>query len=463
MTSIELQFHNTLTRKKERFAPLDPKNVRMYVCGPTVYDLAHIGNARPVVVFDVLFRLLRHVYGAEHVTYARNITDVDDKILQASKETGEAIESITARTTQAYHDDMAALGALRPTVEPLATQHIAQMIAMMEALIEKGHAYAAEGHVLFSVPSMDDYGELSRLDRDALIAGARVDVAPYKKDPADFVLWKPSAEDQPGWDSPWGRGRPGWHIECSAMSAEHLGRTFDIHGGGLDLVFPHHENEIAQSRCAHGTALMAKVWMHNGYVVVNGEKMSKSLGNFFTVRQLLEEGLRGEAIRLALLSGHYRAPLDITREKIAECKGQLDRLYGALRGVDADPDAEPPAALLAALADDLNTPLAVAELHEVATEMNKAKDETKREALAGALLAGGALLGLLEDDPDVWFKGAAGEGGLSADAIEAMIAARIEARKAKDFAEADRIRDELLAQGITLEDGPGGTTWRRAD
>ncbi len=463
MTSIDLQFHNTLTRRKERFEPLDPKNVRMYVCGPTVYDLAHIGNARPVVVFDVLFRLLRHVYGAEHVTYARNITDVDDKIMQASKETGESIESVTRRTTQAYHDDMDALGALRPSVEPRATQHIGQMIAMMETLIEKGHAYAADGHVLFSVPSMADYGELSRLDRDALIAGARVDVAPYKKDPADFVLWKPSSDEQPGWDSPWGRGRPGWHIECSAMAEEHLGETFDIHGGGLDLVFPHHENEIAQSRCAHGSKVMAKVWMHNGYVVVNGEKMSKSLGNFFTVRQLLEEGLRGEAIRLALLSGHYRAPLDITREKIAECKGQLDRLYGALRGVDVDEDAEPPAALVAALADDLNTPLAVAELHEVATEMNKAKDEAKREALAGALLAGGALLGLLEGDTEAWFHGAAGEGGLSAETIEAMIAARIEARKAKDFAEADRLRDELLAQGITLEDGPGGTTWRRAD
>ena len=284
MTKIDLQFHNTLTRRKERFEPLDPANLRMYVCGPTVYDLAHIGNARPAVVFDVLFKLLRHVYGADHVTYARNITDVDDKILQAAQDSGEAIDSITARTTQAYHDDMDALGVERPSVEPRATQHIGQMIAMMETLIAKGHAYAAEGHVLFSVPSMSDYGELARLDRDALVAGARVDVAPYKKDPADFVLWKPSAADQPGWDSPWGRGRPGWHIECSAMAAEHLGEIFDIHGGGLDLVFPHHENEIAQSRCAHGTALMARVWMHNGYVVVNGEKMSKSLGNFFTVR-----------------------------------------------------------------------------------------------------------------------------------------------------------------------------------
>ena len=460
---MDLQFHNTLTRRKERFQPLDPQNVRVYVCGPTVYDLAHIGNARPVVVFDVLFRLLRHLYGAEQVTYARNITDVDDKILQAAKESGELIEQITRRTTEAYHDDMAALGALPPTVEPRATKHIFQMVAMIQALIDKSHAYAADGHVLFSVPSMADYGELSRLDREALIAGARVDVAPYKQDPADFVLWKPSTPEQPGWESPWGRGRPGWHIECSAMALEHLGEVFDIHGGGLDLVFPHHENEIAQSRCAHGTAEMARLWMHNGYVVVNGEKMAKSAGNFFTVRQLLEEGLRGEAIRLALLSGHYRAPLDITREKIAECKGQLDRLYGALRGVEADQNAAPPAQLLEALADDLNTPLALAELHEIASAMNKAKDEGKREALAGGLLAGGALLGLLQDDPDAWFKGAAAEGALSAEAIEAMIAARIEARRAKNFTEADRIRDELLAQGITLEDGPAGTIWLRVD
>jgi cysteinyl-tRNA synthetase len=460
---MDLQFHNTLTRRKERFAPLDPQNVRVYVCGPTVYDFAHIGNARPVVVFDVLFRLLRHVYGAEQVTYARNITDVDDKIIQAAKDSGELIEQITRRTTQAYHDDMAALGALPPSVEPRATKHIFQMVAMIEALIDKGHAYAADGHVLFSVPSMAAYGELSRLDREALIAGARIDVAPYKKDSADFVMWKPSTPEQPGWESPWGRGRPGWHIECSAMAAEHLGEVFDIHGGGLDLVFPHHENEIAQSRCVHGTGEMARLWMHNGYVVVNGEKMSKSLGNFFTVRQLLEEGFRGEAIRLALLSGHYRAPLDITREKITECKGQLDRLYGALRGVDAAQDGEPPATILAALADDLNTPLALAELHEIASAMNKSKDEGSREALAGDLLTGGMLLGLLQDDPDAWFKGAAAEGALSAEEVEAMIAARIEARQAKNFTEADRIRDDLLAQGITLEDGPGGTIWRRAD
>ena len=462
MSKADLQLHNTLTRRKERFEPLDPNNVRMYVCGPTVYDFAHIGNARPVVVFDVLFRLLRHIYGAEQVTYARNITDVEDKIIEAADKSGEPIEAITTRTTKAYQDDMAALGALDPTVQPRATEHIGQMIAMMETLVEKGHAYAAEGHVLFAVASMADYGQLSRHNRDEIIAGARVEVAPYKKDPADFVLWKPSTPEQPGWESPWGRGRPGWHIECSAMAEKHLGQTFDIHGGGLDLTFPHHENEIAQSRCAHGTELMARFWMHNGYVVVNGEKMSKSLGNFFTVRQLLDEGLRGEAIRLALLSGHYRAPLDITRDKIAECKGQLDRLYGALRGVTARAE-HPPAKLLDALADDLNTPLAVAALHEVAGNLNKATDEGDRAALAGALLAGGELLGLLWEDPEAWFKGDTAEGGLGAEEIEALIAARVEARKAKDFAESDRIRDELQAKGIVLEDGPGGTTWKRAD
>ena len=475
---MDLQLHNTLTRRKERFEPLDPQHIRFYVCGPTVYDFAHIGNARPVVVFDVLFRLLRHLYGADKVTYARNITDVEDKIIEAAKRSGETIDQVTTRTARAYHDDMAALGALPPTVEPRATQHIGQMIAMMETLIDKGHAYEAEGHVLFAVASMADYGRLSGHNRDEIIAGARVEVAPYKKDPADFVLWKPSNDEQPGWDSPWGRGRPGWHIECSAMAAEHLGETFDIHGGGLDLVFPHHENEIAQSRCAHGTAMMAKVWMHNGYVVVNGEKMSKSLGNFFTVRQLLEEGFRGEAIRLALLSGHYRAPLDITREKLAECKAQLDRLYGALRG-GAATASEPPAKLVAALADDLNTPLALAELHEVAGALNKATDESERKALAGSLLAGGALLGLLWDDPEAWFKrrmvasgtlqaSPATVGGsatviISDEKIEEMIVARTEARKACDFAEADRIRDELKAQGILLDDGPAGTTWKRAD
>ncbi|MEM7171655.1 MAG: cysteine--tRNA ligase [Pseudomonadota bacterium] len=457
---MSLQFYNTLSRKKESFKAIDDRNVRMYVCGPTVYDFAHIGNARPVVVFDVLFRLLRHVYGKDHVTYARNITDVEDKINTRAAEEGTTIKELTERTTEAFHDDMAALGALPPSVEPRATDHIGQMIAMMEALIDKGHAYAAEGHVLFSVPSMETYGTLSGRNRDEMIAGARVEVAPYKNDPADFVLWKPSSDDQPGWDSPWGRGRPGWHIECSAMSEEHLGPTFDIHGGGLDLVFPHHENEIAQSHCANGLNSFARVWMHNGYVVVNGEKMSKSLGNFFTVRQLLDEGHRGEAIRLALLSGHYRAPLDITREKLKECKGQLDRLYGALRkGEVVNASGPPPAKVVDALSDDLNTPLAITHFHELAGAINKAQDERDIQAAKADLMAAGQVLGLLGSDPEAWFKQAAA-GPSDAD-IQSLIDQRLAARKAKNFAEADRIRDNLKDQGVVLEDGPGGTTWRR--
>jgi cysteinyl-tRNA synthetase len=458
---LAIRLYNTLAREKQIFEPIDAANVRFYVCGPTVYDLAHIGNARPVVVFDVLYRLLRHVYGPDHVTYARNITDVEDKIINAADESGEPIDELTARTTKAFHEDMKALGTLEPTVEPRATGHIPQMITLIESLLERGHAYAADGHVLFSVPSMATYGRLSRRDRDDMIAGARVEVAPYKQDPADFVLWKPSTEDQPGWDSPWGRGRPGWHIECSAMSAEHLGETFDIHGGGQDLIFPHHENEIAQSTCGTDGGF-ARVWMHNGYVIVNGEKMSKSLGNYFTVRQLLEEGQRGEAIRLALLSGHYRQPLDITRDKIAEAKAQLDRLYGALRQV-ADlqsEDGDPPAALVDALADDLNTPEALAVLHEAAGALNKADSAETRAELKAALVGAGGLLGLLEQNPEDWFKGAA-EGGLSDDEIASLIDARAAARKARDFAEADRIRDELAAQGILLEDGLQGTTWKR--
>ena len=462
---MALQIYNTLGREKQRFEPIDASNVRMYVCGPTVYDFAHIGNARPVVVFDVVFRLLRWIYGEDHVTYARNITDVEDKIIDAALAKGETIEEVTSRTTQAYHEDMAALGALPPSVEPRATDHIGQMIAITAQLIEKGHAYAAKGHVLFNVPSMPEYGALSGRNRDDMVAGARVEVAPYKKDPADFVLWKPSSDSQPGWDSPWGRGRPGWHIECSAMSEEHLGKSFDIHGGGLDLTFPHHENELAQSSCAHGVSYV-NYWMHNGYVVVNGEKMSKSLGNFFTVRQLRDEGLNGEAMRLTLLSAHYRQPLDFTREKVAESKAQLDRLYGALRAVgNIEPGgAEPPAAVLAALEDDVNTPLAVASLHEAGTALNKAvhadsRDETLLARLKGELLAGGHLLGLLNSDPESWFQGDAGDD--DAAEIDALILARAEARKARDFAKADEVRDRLDAMGIVLEDGAGGTTWRR--
>ena len=477
---MPIHLYNTLTRAKEPFEPIDPHNVRMYVCGPTVYDYAHIGNARPVVVFDTLFRLLRHVYGEAHVTYVRNVTDVDDKIIERAAKTGEDIRSLTERTFAAYQADMAALNALPPTHQPRATQHIGDMIRMIETLIARGHAYVAEGHVLFHVPSMADYGQLSRRSLDDMIAGARVDVAPYKKHPADFTLWKPSTPDQPGWDSPWGRGRPGWHIECSAMSEALLGQTFDIHGGGIDLIFPHHENEIAQSRCAHGGAPLARVWMHNGFVQIGGEKMAKSAGNFFTVHELLDEGLPGEAIRLALLSGHYRQPVDITRETIREAKTQLDRFYRALRRVEdvsAEADAEPPLDVLAALEDDLNTPMALSHLHEIATALNKAESPSEQAHWKGALFASGALLGLLQHDADAWLKGrrdlstqvagtsATGQVGkveVSVSEIERLIAARTIARKARNFAEADRIRDELAAAGIILEDGPGGTTWRRA-
>ena len=399
----ELKITNTLTRAKEAFSPIDPSHVRMYVCGPTVYDLAHVGNARPVVVFDVLVRLLRRLY--PRVTYVRNITDVEDKINARAKENGEPIEALTARTAAQYQADMDALGAERPDVQPRATHHIAQMITLIERLIANGHAYAADCHVLFAVPSMPDYGGLSRRDRDDMIAGARVEVAPYKQDPADFVLWKPSSDDIPGWDSPWGRGRPGWHIECSAMSWERLGETVDIHGGGLDLIFPHHENEIAQSRCAFGTHTMANYWMHNGFVTVEGEKMSKSLGNFYTVHDVLKEW-PGEAIRLLLLSAHYRAPLDFSKAGLKEAKAQLDRLYQALRNA-ADLAAKPAASdvVAAALLDDLNVPLAIAKLHEAAGRLNRATDPVERASAKAALLGGGALLGLLQSDPDAWFQG----------------------------------------------------------
>ena len=460
---MSLKLHNTLSRTREAFVPLDPGHVRMYVCGPTVYDRAHIGNARPVVVFDVLYRLLKNLY--PRVTYVRNITDVDDKIIAAARERNIDIDELTTQTTEAFHGDMAALGALPPDVEPRATQHIGQMIAMIEKLIDADHAYVAEGHVLFRVSSMPEYGALSNRSMREMIAGARVEVAPYKENAADFVLWKPSTDDQPGWDSPWGRGRPGWHIECSAMSETHLGETFDIHGGGLDLIFPHHENEIAQSTCAHKGAPFVRYWMHNGYLTVNGEKMSKSLGNFFTVCDLLAKA-PGEAIHFYMLGTHYRQPLDWTLDGLAEAKRGLDRLYGALRAVGdiAAEDTPVPDGVRAALEDDLNTPLAIAQLHEVATALNKAETDAERARLKGALLAGGALLGFLTADPEAWFKWAPEDAGCGFDdaAIEARIEARAQARKCKDFAEADRIRDELAGAGIMLEDKADGTIWRRA-
>ncbi|MBI3418563.1 MAG: cysteine--tRNA ligase [Proteobacteria bacterium] len=464
---MALELYNTLSRKKEIFTPLDAAHVRMYVCGPTVYDFAHLGNARPVVAFDVLFRLLKSLY--PRVTYVRNITDVDDKIMQKAKDTGEKIDSITTRTTEAYHDDMAALLALPPTIEPRATAHIAQMQALIQKLIENNHAYVAEGHVLFNVPSMPEYGQLSRRSRDELIAGARVDVAPYKKDPADFVLWKPSTADQPGWDSPWGRGRPGWHIECSAMAKEHLGVTFDIHGGGLDLIFPHHENEIAQSRCAHGGAALANYWVHNGFLTIHQDKMSKSLGNFFTVRDLLAQA-PGEALRLALLAAHYRQPLDFSPEALQKAKQTLDGWYGALRNhavVQAEETA-PSETFQNALLDDLNTPLAIAEIHKLAGMLNRtaislpAFNRIRKGTIKGQLLAAGKALGLLQQDPEAWFRWTpAGQKTLSDADIEAQITARNAARTARDFAEADRIRKALAEAGILLEDKPEGTIWRR--
>ena len=459
---MTLTLHNTFTRRREPLEPVRPGHIGMYVCGPTVYDLAHIGNARPIVVFDVLYRVLKRLYPT--VTYVRNITDIDDKINEASRKSGEPIESITARTTKAFHEDIAALGALPPDVEPRATAHVPQMIALIEALIEAGNAYEAEGHVLFHVPSAPRYGALSGRNRDEMIAGARVEVAPYKRDPADFVLWKPSDETLPGWESAWGRGRPGWHIECSAMSRAYLGETLDIHGGGMDLIFPHHENEIAQSECACPGAPFARHWVHNGVLTVEGEKMSKSLGNFVTIRDALAE-TPGEVIRLALLSTHYRHPLDWTADGLAQARANLDRLYTALRnaGVEdgaADDSVDPE--VEAALCDDLNTPKALAVLHRLAGDLNRAGGEPAKARACAALRGSGALLGLLQADPEAWFRGAGQEGGMSDAEIQALIAVRATARAQRDFAEADRIRAAMAAEGIALEDTAEGTLWRRA-
>lgn len=459
----KLTLHNNWTRKKEVFEPADPNRVTMYVCGPTVYNYAHIGNARPAVVFDVLARVLRRLY--PHVVYARNITDIEDKIIAAAKEQGVEISAITDKYADIYRKDMGTLGVLAPDLEPKATETIPEMIAMMERLIEDGHAYAAEGHVLFDVQSYAEYGRLSGRDRDEMVAGARVEVAPYKKDPADFVLWKPSTPEQPGWDSPWGRGRPGWHIECSAMIEKHLGQTIDIHGGGIDLQFPHHENEVAQSTCAHHGAPLARFWLHNGFVNIESEKMSKSLGNVLLVHDLIDQA-PGEAIRLALLNGHYRQPLDWTAEGLAQAKRMLDRLYGALRNLadvraEATSDAVPDA-FLKALLDDLNTPKALAELFAIAKRANTETDPGTKALLKAELIGAGRLIGILEMDPEAWFAGGGTASHIDGEEIERLIAARNAARKEKNFAEADRIRDELAAKGVQIEDGPQGTSWRVA-
>lgn len=457
---MPLSLYNTMTSKKEVFEPLVPDTVTMYVCGPTVYNYAHIGNARPVVVFDILFRLLQTHYGS--VTYARNITDIDDKIITAAKAGDRSIESVTDEYTAIYREDMAQLNALDPTLEPRATHNIEAMVALTETLVAKGHAYESQGHVLFAVDSMPDYGKLSGRSLDDMLAGARVEVADYKRHPGDFILWKPASDDDPGWESPWGRGRPGWHLECSAMIRAHLGETIDIHGGGRDLIFPHHENEIAQSRCAHGGDYV-RYWMHNAYLDIDGEKMSKSLGNFRTVRELLTR-YRGEVLRFALLSAQYRSPLNFSVELLDQAEATLSAFYGALREVatvDADTEVDLASeAFYAALNDDLNTPLAIAELHAMAKELNKACPEDQAR-LKGRILVAGGLLGILQQDPQAWLHGGAAADVISAEEIEVFIAERHQAKLDKNYGRADEVRQLLLAQGVVLEDSREGTKWRR--
>lgn len=456
-TLMSLHLHNTLTRRLEAFVPQDPGCPTMYVCGPTVYNYVHIGNARGPVVFGVLADLLRRRFGG--LRYARNITDVDDKINAAAQEQGVPIGTITDRFAAAYREDMAALGVQPPDLEPAATAHIAQIVTMIERLIANGNAYAAEGHVLFSVGSYSEYGKLSRRDPEEMLAGARVDVAPYKRDPGDFVLWKPSTADLPGWDSPWGRGRPGWHIECSAMAAAHLGETIDIHAGGIDLQFPHHENEIAQSECAHGGRIFARFWLHNGMLNLAGAKMSKSLGNIEKVHDLVDKH-PPEALRLALLSAHYRQPLDWSDSLIEQSVRTLDRLYGTLRDVvDVDAAAAIPDSIEAALDDDLNTPQALAEIARIAGEARKATDDADKARLKSELLGAGLALGLLQQEPAAWFeRGASGDDDTR---IQALIDERATAKKNRDFARSDAIRDQLANEGILLEDTPQGVRWKR--
>lgn len=454
---MPLALYNTLTRSKQTFEPVDPERVTMYVCGPTVYNYAHIGNARPAVIFDLLHRLLQGRY--PNVIYARNITDVDDKINAAAFEQGLGIEVISKRFSQAYHEDMAELGVGPPTLEPRATAHIGEIIAMIERLIESGNAYVAEGHVLFDVGSFPDYGALSRRDRREMVAGARIEVAPFKRNAGDFVLWKPSDTTQPGWDSPWGRGRPGWHIECSAMSAAHLGTVIDIHAGGQDLVFPHHENEIAQSRCAHGTKVFARYWLHNGFVTVDKRKMSKSLGNTQVVHELLEHW-PGEAMRYLLLSAHYRQPLDWSDSALQQAVTTLDRLYRTLDKIaEPDPDCPADPEVVAALEDDLNTPAALAALNRLARELAQLEPSTQQRELAGTLRASAGLLGLLQA-PEQWQLQRMRSVKIDAAEIERLVQARSTARAARNFATADTIRNQLEALGVELEDGDDGTRWR---
>ena len=459
MTDIYL--HNTLKQRKEKFVPIDEKNVRLYVCGPTVYDRAHLGNAKTSVVFDVMYRMLCHAYTKECVTYVSNITDVDDKILNKHQQTGKPIREITEQTYNWYIEDMAKLNVLSPNHRPRATEYISEMIEIVKLLLKNSHAYEKDGHVLFDVESMKNYGYLSGRSMKEMLAGARIEVADYKKNPADFILWKPSADNQPGWDSPWGFGRPGWHLECSAMSSKLLGNDFDIHGGGADLIFPHHENECAQSTCAFEGSSFARYWVHAGMLMVDGVKMSKSLGNFHNVDEIISK-YPAEALRLLFLTTHYHQPFNFTFTGLEQAKAVLDKFYNALlknkdvKTVEIDANAK----LVAALRDDLNTPLAITVLHEIVTNLNKAETEEEKSALKSELLASANLLGLLYQEPETWFKGGASE---TDDAeIEELINARLEAKKNKDWALADKIRNDLKEQGIVLEDTPNGTTWKRA-
>ena len=460
---MELRFHNTLSGRKEVFKPLDPDRITVYACGPTVYNLVHIGNGRPAVVFDVLFRLLRSIY--PEVAYARNVTDVDDKINAAALAQGKSIATLAARFTEEYQQDIRALGALEPTVEPRATQHIPEIVEMIGELIDKNYAYLADGHVLFDVSSDPSYGTLAKRSLADMLDGARVEIAPYKRDPKDFVLWKPSTGELPGWESPWGYGRPGWHIECSAMVRKHLGRTIDIHGGGSDLTFPHHENEAAQSRSANDNAEYVRYWLHNGMLTLGDEKMSKSTGNIVTIRELLGRH-PGETLRYALLSGQYRSPLAWSEDLLKQATASLDRLYGALRKVPGNetssayrdtPVDDFPASVTAALCDDLNTPQALAALHAIAGDIHKTADAEQTQVLRSQLLAGGWLLGLLDRTAEAHFQQST---DIDSEQIDTLIEARISARQNKDYARADEIRDELTALGVELEDTADGTRWK---
>jgi cysteinyl-tRNA synthetase len=459
---MRLFLHNTLTGNKIEFKPLDPKKVKMYLCGPTVYNYAHIGNARPAVVFDLLVRILRLKY---KLIFARNLTDVDDKINAAAIKSKRSIGEITEEYIFAYNKDMNALGVQMPDIEPRATENISEMISMIESLISKGHAYEADGHVLFNVGSYKKYGALSRRNLKEMIAGSRVDIAPYKKQPQDFILWKPSTSDLPGWDSPWGRGRPGWHLECSAMIKKYLGETIDIHAGGQDLVFPHHENEIAQSTCVHDGREFSRYWLHNGFLSIENKKMSKSLGNFSLVRDLLEHA-SGETIRLALLSAHYRQPLEWSTETIASAKQMLDRMYGALREISISKNmienTDIPSSVLEALCDDLNTPKAIAEIFKLVKKLNKAKHHNDKELLAAAIYVSGNIMGLLGSSPDQWFSKNT-DNRISEEEIEELIAQREKARAEEDFDQADSLRKQIEKKGITLEDTSSGVRWHFND